>query len=220
MNKFRKARIWSNDQLKYIAGFVSGDVVNVSGADDFDKQGSFYREYFQNANSYRISNYPDDDYRGMQGLEGEISLDLEKKLAPDLVSKFDVVLSHTVLEHVYDFKLAFHNMSLMTRDLLIVIVPFSQVQHDTNGYLDFWRFSPNALRRMCENDSMEVIYEKTNSCCIGASYLFFVASKNPDRWRRMIHSNPIGDNYSGYWNGFNLRDLVYCLIKSTFRRFF
>ena len=54
--KYRRARIWSNKELKKIAPKFSGDVINVSGWVDEDKEGKIYREYFVNANTYTISN--------------------------------------------------------------------------------------------------------------------------------------------------------------------
>src|SRR3989338_9207278 len=91
--KFRKARIWSNKELKKISPIFKGSVINVSGWKDEDKRGDFYKNYFKNASSYAISNYKGDT--GFQNKEGEIYLDLEKELDKKLIGKFDVVFNHT-----------------------------------------------------------------------------------------------------------------------------
>ena len=48
-NKFRKPRIWSNKVLKEMAYLFEGNVGNISGWKDNDKQGKKYRSYFKNA---------------------------------------------------------------------------------------------------------------------------------------------------------------------------
>ena len=55
--KFRLPRIWSNNELKKIAPLFEGDVVNVSGWQDKDKEGDEYKNYFKNKKSYTITNY-------------------------------------------------------------------------------------------------------------------------------------------------------------------
>jgi len=63
----------------------------------------------------------------------QLFLNLEDPLPSDLKEKFDVVLNHTTLEHVLDLNTAIDNLCELTRDLLVVIVPFIQVQHWTKG---------------------------------------------------------------------------------------
>ena len=43
--KFRTPRIWSNSELAKFSGLFTGDVVNVSGWNDFDKQSNRYKDY-------------------------------------------------------------------------------------------------------------------------------------------------------------------------------
>ena len=90
--KFRLPRVWSNRELKKFAHLFEGDVVNVSGWQDKDKEGDEYRNYFTKKRSYTITNYKT-EARGFQGRVGEIFLDLEQDLPEDLKGKFDVVLT-------------------------------------------------------------------------------------------------------------------------------
>ena len=55
--KFRLPRIWSNKILREFAPLFKGKIINISGWEDKDKQGSFYKDYFSNADSYFISNF-------------------------------------------------------------------------------------------------------------------------------------------------------------------
>jgi len=95
-------RTWSNIELKKIAPIFEGDVVNVSGWEDKDKDGGFYKDYFVNASNYFITNYS----QHMPDRDNEIELDLEENLSSNLKEKFDVVFSHTILEHIYEVKKA------------------------------------------------------------------------------------------------------------------
>ena len=119
--KFRLCRLWSNKELEKFAGLFDGKIINVSAWQDKDKGGSFYKNYFKNAEEYYLSNYKN-EYCGFQGYKGEIFLDLEKKLENNMVDRFDVVFNHTTLEHIYDFKNAFKNLSLLTIDIVLLVV--------------------------------------------------------------------------------------------------
>ena len=56
-NKFRKPRIRSNLELKKFSNNFNGKIINVSGWNDSDKVGSFYKNYFSNCEDYDISNW-------------------------------------------------------------------------------------------------------------------------------------------------------------------
>ena len=105
----RVPRIWSNAELGRVGDLFTGDVVNVSAWRDEDKAGRRYRDYFPNAHSYSMTNFRA-DMRGYQGLDGEIFLDLEQPLPPELAGAIDVVFNHTTLEHIYEFRRAFANL--------------------------------------------------------------------------------------------------------------
>jgi hypothetical protein len=172
-------REWSNAQIKQLAQFFEGDIVNVSAWKDEDKQGARYRDYFVNATSYTITNF-DADKRGLQGVDDEIFLDLEKPLLPDLNQRFDVVFNHTTLEHVYDFRTAFENLCAMSKDVVIVVVPFVQQMHADYG--DYWRFTPQALARMFKEQGFEVGYLSFNNDFQASVYVLCIATKNAEKW--------------------------------------
>ena len=84
-------------------------------------------------------------------LKSQYNLDLEKKLDKSLINKFDVVFNHTTLEHIYDVELAIKNLSLMTKDIVIVVVSFIQEQHfDKKGVF-------TGLLEIHSNDFMQII---------------------------------------------------------------
>jgi hypothetical protein len=180
MSKFRSARLWSNQELRRFSAELRGAVVNVSGSHDLDKEGRRYRDYFTGASSYHITNYK--GFRGNTGAEGEIFLDLSQDLPAELEGRFDVVFNHTTLEHIYDTHTAFHNLCRMSRDLVIVVVPFAQVTHWSESFGDFWRFTPMGLRRMYEENHLTVVHEAAGPRRGEPIYLLFVGSRHPDRW--------------------------------------
>jgi hypothetical protein len=159
--RFRAARRWSNDELRRIAPLLAGSVVNVSGWRDEDKEGSTYRAtYFTRASEYWITNWKS-EARGLQGdLSNERFLDLEADLPDDLAGRFDVAFNHTTLEHVFDVFKAFANLCAMSRDAVIVVVPFLQEQHGEYG--DYWRFTPWAIKRLFERNGVIPAYLSHN----------------------------------------------------------
>ena len=200
--QFRLARIWSNVELRKIASLLEGDVVNVSAGEDADKEGDYYQGYFTNAQSYTITNWNAGQFRGFQNLPNEILLDLTAPLPSELNRRFDVVFNHTTLEHIFDVQIAFANLCAMTRDVLIVVVPFAQVQHENAGYQDFWRFTPTCMRRLFAGNGLTVLYEACNHDENAATYLFFVGARQANQWQnRMPSFTPI--QLAGEWIGAN-----------------
>ena len=188
--RYRLPRIWSNRRLQHLAPLFDGEIAHISAWDDRDKEGRDYRSYFVNARSYTITNYTGE--RGLTGDQGEIFLDLTKDPPGDLLGRFDVCFNHTTLEHIFDVRKAFHTLCRISRDVVICVVPFSQTQHETTSFQDFWRFTPSALRRLYTENDLEVVYEAQNEHQNAGIYLFFVGSKQPDRWRsRMPVYRPI-----------------------------
>jgi hypothetical protein len=200
---FRRPRLWSNEELKKIAPLFDGKVINVSAWKDRDKDvsykeyilgnydgGSRYKSYFVNASKYGVSNYPSDGYKGEQEnpsideYDYVYSIDLERETIPDDVHrKFNVVLSHTVLEHVFDVFTAFRNICKMSKDVVIIIVPFTQqVHYLEDGYKDFWRFTPFVLDKLFEENGFKVLYRSSNSQLQSSIYYFYVASRKPEEW--------------------------------------
>jgi len=177
--KYHSARVWSNEVLRSIAPVFSGDVANVSGWDDRDKEGGSYKDYFTGHRTYNLTNYP--GHYGFANRPGEIALDLTAELPQDLLRRFDVVYNHTTLEHVFEVRKAFSNLCAMTRDVVIVVVPFSQVQHESESYGDFWRFTPTCVRELFTENGLEIVYEAESPNRNSAIYLLFVGSRNPER---------------------------------------
>lgn len=185
--RFRLPRIWSNGELNKLAYLFHGDIVNISAWKDEDKQGGKYRDYFVNAKTYSITNYP--GVRGYAGRDGEIFLDLEADLPDELKLKFDLCYNHTTLEHIFDMKTAFASICDMSRDAVILVLPFSQQQHENESYKDYWRFTPTAIRALFMANGFTVVYESQNDHRNAAIYLFVMASRHPEKWVELLPKN-------------------------------
>lgn len=180
--RYRLPRIWSNQELRKIAPLCSGRIINVSGWEDRDKEGGFYRDYFVNAQDYTVSNYS--GFRGFQGKEGEVELDLSQPLPAFLEKQFDVVFNHTTLEHVFDINTAMYNLCALSRDLVIIVVPVAQAQHGSESWQDYWRFTPTCLREYFQREGMLVLHEAVNRHRNSGIYLFTVATYFPEKWKQ------------------------------------
>lgn len=181
--KFRLPRIWSNQELDKFAHLFGGDVANVSAWKDEDKQGGKYRDYFSQARSYTITNYKH-EAMGFQGVEGEIFLDLTAELPQEFIGKFDTVFNHTVLEHIYDVKKAFANLCLMSREAVIIVVPFLQQMHTDYG--DYWRFTPLNIESMFKEQGWNLQYLSFNEEAKASVYIFAIAVKDKLKWQGMV----------------------------------
>lgn len=200
--KFRLPRIWSNNELKKIAHLFEGDIVNVSAWKDQDKEGDEFINYFKNKKSYTITNYVTEAY-GYQGLDNEIFLDLEQDLPDDLIEKFDVVYNQVTLEHVFNIDKAFKNLCELTKDIVILVVPFLQQMHTDYG--DYWRMSPLAVEKMFSKNNLKTLYLTFNDHHKASVYVFAVASKKPNIWQGVIpqyiqkfSSNKVYDGFTHY----------------------
>ena len=182
--KYDRARMWSNDVLREIAPIFSGEIANVSGWDDRDKEGGHYADYFTGKTEYYVTNYS--GHNGYTGKPGEIPLDLTVELPSELCHRYDVVFNHTTFEHILEVRKAFANFCSMTRDAAIVVVPFSQVQHESESWGDYWRFTPTCLRHLFAENGLEVVYESESQDKGGAVYLLFVGSRNPERYAERL----------------------------------
>jgi len=179
----QEPRRWSNRVLKEVAPLFHGDVLNVSGWRDEDKESGYYRDYFSSASSYKVTNYygtdgPDD------GMAESIFLDLEKDLPAHLDACCDLAWTHTVFEHIGDVETAICNLGKMTRDALLIVVPWMQDEHYTPGlYGDYWRFTPMGLQRLMKMAGCELVYLRANDQPWYPVYLLAIGSKQPDAWR-------------------------------------
>ncbi len=182
-SRFRRPRVFSNNELKKFSHLFTGKILNASGWNDSDKQGAFYKDYFANADSYYISNY-DKDKKGLQGLENEFFLDLEAQLPKHLSGEFDLVFNHTTLEHIYDVFKAFSNLASLTKDVLIIVVPYIQQVHGS-GYYDYWRFTPHSMKALYSTENMKLRYLSANGNEKASIYLFCIGYKTK-KWDRII----------------------------------
>jgi len=177
----RRARVWSNNELKKFASFFSGKIINVSGWKDEDKQGGLYQDYFAKTKEYFVSNIKGD--KGLSGLENEIYLDLEKPLAQELQKNFDAVFCHTTLEHIFHINTAFDNLCLLSKDIVILVVPFLQEQHWTQSYGDYWRFTPQNIVRNFKDRGFQVLYLSKTPYNNNPVYLFAIVARDFAKWQ-------------------------------------
>lgn len=177
----RLPRLWSNKELRKIAHLFEGRVINVSAWKDEDKEGDHYKNYFLNSSDYSISNFKA-EANGFQDTENEIFLDLTSEIPKNLKKKFDVVFNHTTLEHIYEARLAFANLCEMSKDIVVIVLPFMQQYHAHYG--DFWRFSPEAVKNLFAENGFELVYLNSNNHVAASVYLFAVAARNPEKWSK------------------------------------
>jgi hypothetical protein len=203
LNREPLSRYWSNQELRKIAPLFRGDIVNASAGDDVDKEGSHYESYFSNRDAYFLTNYNPGTFRGYRGRPNEFLIDLTQDLPEELVGRFDVAFNHTTLEHIFEVRIAFRNLCLLTKDVLIVVVPFMQDQHEIEGaYKDYWRFTPSVLRTLFAENGLQTIYEAVTPYADTTTYLFFVGTKHPERWQMQMPSyEPL--QKVGWWIGRN-----------------
>lgn len=174
--RFRLARRYSNKILRKYTRLFSGEIANISAWKDEDKQGNHYRDYFNKASKYYITNWG--GTMGESGLEDEILLDLSKKLPNDLYKRFDVCFNHTTLEHVYNIQQAFTNICDMAREAVILVVPWSQTVHTSDSYADYWRISPYTLELMLEENGFSMVVCEYNKDFNAAIYIIVIGIRN------------------------------------------
>ncbi|HPH65108.1 MAG TPA: hypothetical protein PLF40_05160 [Kofleriaceae bacterium] len=179
----RLPRIWSNDVLRTIAPHFGGEVINVSGWKDSDKNGDHYRSYFSSASKYYLSNFAGHSGLADAAAITDFALDLEAPLPAELKQRFDTVFNHTALEHIFDTQTAFANLCAMARDAVVLVVPFAQKMHYTESFGDYWRFTPQAMRRLFERQNMSVVYEAGNNTFNASVYLIVVGVRDAAKWQ-------------------------------------
>lgn len=189
--RYRYPRIWSNGELKKFSNIFSGKIINVSAWRDDDKEGKKYKDYFINASEYFLTNISGEN--GLSNTKDEIYLDLEKDIPQDLVNKFDVVFNHTTLEHVFDINRAFDNLCYLSKDIIVLVIPFLQQQHWTNSYGDYWRFTPKGIIKNLENRNFKVLYLSTTPFKNNSVYIFVIATRQPEKWNGNFQPAVISD---------------------------
>jgi hypothetical protein len=178
---YRLARAWSNDELLKFSGIFGGNILNVSAANDSTKCGDTYQAFFSKADTYTISNY------SLQGMEkyNEFFLDLEKPLDKSLFGSADVVFNHTTLEHIFNVTTAFQSLCLLSKDVVIVVVPFLQKMHGRGAYNDYWRFTPELMKRLYQENGLTLRYCSDNCTPYASTYLFCIGYRDP-KWDSFI----------------------------------
>jgi hypothetical protein len=209
-------RLWSNEELRRIAPLFTGDILNVSAWKDGDREGGHYKDYFSSASSYTISNWRSS--HGYQGNDSEIIINLEESIPEVYNRKFDAVFNHTTLEHIFDVFRAFNNLCELSRDVVIVVVPFMQFLHWKEGYLDYWRFTPYALRALFERSGLRCVYESVFDRPNHSVYVLSVGSRHPEKWMEKLSYTPHDWLRVGKGNVRNdllavLSEKIYALLK-------
>lgn len=211
---YRKPRLKTNQFLAEHAHLFIGKVINVSGADDLDKNVSLkdyyfgnynngvpYKTYFTQASEYWISNYPNDRTNLNPQKDNLIYLDLESELDKSLIEKFDVVFCHTVFEHIFDIFTAFRNLCYLSSDIVIFVVPQCQKVHDyTQGYKDYWRFTPFSVEKLFDQNGMKPLFRKTTTGLSSSLYLYYIASKQPHKWEGVFPELSPVESYLNWKN--------------------
>jgi hypothetical protein len=178
-----RPRRFSNRVLSQYLRHLSGDIINVSGWRDSDKEGGRYRDYYASSRRYVISNI--DGEGGMPAVlpddAEDVFLNLDDPIDNALSRQFDVVFCHTVLEHVFNADTALRNLAALSRDVVVIVVPFSQSVHYTNSYSDYHRFSPYCLKRFFQDEGFSVLLSVANGQPFFATYVVFIASRLQER---------------------------------------
>lgn len=182
-----RPRDWSNAELRRFAPQFDGAVINVSGWRDEDKTGGHYRDYFKAATAYHISNYRGES--GITGAVGEVFIDLEADLPPELAGQYQVAFNHTTLEHVYDIRKAIANICALSFDTVILVTPFLQQVHYIEGsFGDWWRPTPMCIERLLEEQGFHVVYQSCNDNPWYIVYVFTIACRDPQRHHGWLES--------------------------------
>ena len=178
-------RAWSNREIRKLGYLFTGHVLNVSAIKDGDKEGGVYRDYFPNARSYTITNYGKEI--GSSGSINEKELDISIPYDGS-IGQYDVVLAHTVLEHVYPFTTSILNLCALSEDVIVIVSPFIQGMHGKNGfYYDYFRFTPLALEKILEEQGFQTIYYNWNEDHpLLNVYIIQVATRFPQKYRNKL----------------------------------
>lgn len=203
-------RLWSNDELKKVSSQFRGKILNVSAGKDSDKEGGYYKNYFTNADSYTVTNYTPVFQDSAE--YDEIQLDLEQDIPTAMQEPYDIVFNHTVLEHIFDTQKAVENLCLLSKDIVVTVVPWMQAyHHEEEYYKDWWRISPFSLVRLFNNNGFKTICIDWNTDPLGSIYIFHIASKQASKWQGKIklklnsfspgfHRHKIGTAAKGKYN--------------------
>jgi hypothetical protein len=191
--KKENPRAFTNRILRKYLRYFSGDIINVSGWQDADKQGGYYRDYYDSRRRYVISNI--DGECGMpsyvpDGVES-MYVNLDYPLSPQLRLRFDVVFSHTVLEHVFNVRQALQNLADLSRDVVVTVVPFSQQVHHTTSFSDYIRLTPFFLKKFFEERGFSVLLCAVNDQPFTPIYILFIVTRYPEKYKHLFSNAPL-----------------------------
>lgn len=182
-------RAFSNALLRRYAPLFEGSALNVSGWDDRDQEGGFYRAYFSRCSAYAVSN-AHTEKKGFGSMAGsgiqEIELDLEKPLPDALKRRFDVVFNHTTLEHVFDVEVAFKNICELSRDVVILVVPVIQQIHIAPSYGDYWRITTMGIAQLFLRYGFEPLVMATNDQPLNPIYCFAIGVRDAKKYKGKV----------------------------------
>ena len=132
----------SNRWLRSHAAMITGRVLSVGSGDDFDGEGTRYRDYFAAAESYTTSEIS-------SGFGADIVLDV-RDMRTIADASFDCVVCNGVLEHVDDDLAALREIHRIIGPggLLLIGLPFNQPIH--LAPTDFRRYTEYGIRYLLE----------------------------------------------------------------------
>lgn len=128
-------RHYQNLFLEKFGPQFTGELIEIGG------KGSYaHQRFFPNIFDFRCTNISED---------ADDILDVTQINLPN--NSVDGFLCISVLEHVFDFKKAIHEMerTLKVGGRLLLVVPFAYPYHDE---VDYWRFSQDAYTELLKDD--------------------------------------------------------------------
>ena len=212
----QNGRTYSNVCLKRILPLLNvTSVLNVSGWDDGDKEGGQYADYFsQKVKKYEISHFENDHLRSDTDLS-KLVINLED-VGYQAVEKFELVFSHTVLEHVFDQQNAFRIMCGLAEKYVVGVVPMINVLHWEETYDDYWRFTPHGIRKLFENNEFKLVHLEIGPTSSISQYIIFVGARNGVTYARNLQSQEISSGKVGL---FRVTDLLKISILRILEKF-
>ena len=201
----QNGRTYSNVSLKRILPLLNViSVLNISGWDDGDKEGGRYSHYFsQKVNKYEVSHFENDYLRSDTDIS-KMVINLED-INYQAVEKFELVFSHTVLEHVFDQQNAFRIMCSLAEKYVVGVVPMINVLHWEETYDDYWRFTPHGIRKLFENNEFNLVHLEIGPSLSISQYIIFVGARHSVTDASNLHLQEI---ISGKVGLFRITDLL------------
>ena len=187
-NTLTDPRRAANVILRRYAPLFSGKIVNVSGWDDRDGEGGYYRDYFSEKTGYVVTNAPT-DIKGVgsmaqTGIE-ELSLNLERPLPGAWKGAFDTVFNFSTIEHIRNVEEAFASICAMSRDAVILVVPSIQQIHIAD-YGDYWRLTPLGIVKLFQKHGFTPLVVEANDQPFNPIYTFVIAVRDAKKYEGRI----------------------------------